>query len=975
MAESKPGADSRVQLSPEQAAVLETWGQGVAVMAGAGAGKTTTLVMKCEALLQRKPDARLVAVSFTERSASDLRARLSKCLPARAEGGPLAGHWVMTIHGLCGAILREFPREAGFDGEEAMLSEPESQLLWEQSLESLWSDELPESVRVAVDRILLRETRASLEQLLRRVRSLAGFGVLDRLRSSSAEAAAVSDPVALAQVGEFVLEKYVRLKRRRGAIDFDDLEAGADRALEHAAVREHFHKRFDLVLVDEFQDTNALQARILWRFARPDLSNLCVVGDPKQSIYRFRDADVTVFDECVSQLPVKLSLTWNFRSRPGIIDYANSICAGLFEASQMRFEPLVPKRVAILELHPVLRIDVQDPSALAKWIQLEVGRGVPLEKMALLVRRIRGNERWFRALHAAGIPLAVGSGGLFWEDPRVRELVALLRWWENPGNTLAGAVFMRAPWVGVPDAQLDQWLREDRGFGRPFLKTEHPIARSLGALDGRPASPSEVLQAALATEAIETELGAAWLGLWHRVEELSSRGLGFRAVVAELTLAVEESRREREVPPPKNKGTLPVLTLHGAKGLEFDHVILVDFGKKPRPGEMPLLFWDRAEGTYLGERDEDGDRVKDTPVEERWRGMERSKELAESKRVFYVALTRARERLVLVCEGLDEKQTRDFGDHEKSFSQDYWRSWLEVGPEVPTADLSGLGPVSARALERATGTVSPGLTPRAPSRAIRPRHSVTEWTLLSRCPRAYEWKFIRPRWVPEPTDDQRSFEIEARGSQIGGAASGALDARKLGTRVHELLEHEDWEGLRQLERQVSSERFRAEPVVEWAQGEGGFLRSEDEVWSELDFEVPFGGEILVGSIDRLTCSTANRYSVIDFKVTRERKSAQDLRETYGVQAELYAAAVHLLEPGLPSSAVSASLVGFSPKGVSQVSVEVPRERVLERGATLAREAALIVAGAEGSPRPGSVCRSCDFRSICPVGRAALAPKN
>jgi ATP-dependent helicase/nuclease subunit A len=952
---------SEVLLSPEQQAVLETWGQGVAVMAGAGAGKTTTLVMKCEALLKRNPEAKFVAVSFTERSTSDLRAKLSGRLPNRKDGGPLSSHWVMTIHGLCGAVLREFPREAGFDGEEQMLSEAESQVLWEQALDSIWGDELPDSVRGSVDRLLLRETRAGLNALLRRARSLSGFGALKKLSRS------LQDETALAIVAEFVIERFTRLKRRRGAIDFDDLERGADRALEHTHVRESFHRRFDLVLIDEFQDTNALQASILWRFARPDLSNLCVVGDPKQSIYRFRDADVSVFDDCVSQLPVRLSLTWNFRSRPGIIEYANAVCADLFAASSMKFEPLVPKREAIEE-KPVVRLDLRDPAALGRWIQSDVARGIPLSAMALLVRKIRGNEKWFRALNASGIPLAIASGGLFWEDARVREMVALLRWWENPANTMSAAVFMRAPWMGVPDSLIDAWIRQDKTMERPFFAYDHPISRALKALEGRPVSPSEVLAAAMESPESERELGAAYLGLWHRVEELSARGLDFRAVVAELVLSVEESRREREVPPPKNEGTLQILTLHGAKGLEFDHVILVDFGKKPRPGDMPLLFWDRVDGTYLGGRNEDGDRLRTEPTEDRWRKLEKAKELAESMRVFYVGLTRARERLVLGCEQLDEKHPKDLGDREKAYVHDFWRAWIEIGPQVPVE----VPPDAAIALTKpADEAISQGPLQKAnrEEKVIRPRHSVTEWTMLSRCPRSYEWTFIRPRTAAEK--GQMDFFAEPPALQ----GPSEIDARELGTRVHACFEHSDWEGLRAIEDEVGPKRFRAEPVIEWAtQGEGAAImagpREGREVWAELAFEIPVEREILVGSIDRLVCESSKRYTLVDFKITRELRSNEDLLASYAVQAELYAAAIHRLEPKLSSEAVTAALVNISPEGVRSVTVPVSRDRVVARSERLAKEASLIVAGASGVPTPGRVCRHCEFRSICPEGRLA-----
>ena len=589
--------------SPEQQRVIDTWGQGLAVMAGAGSGKTTTLVSKCLELLKRHPEARFAAVSFTERSASDLRAKLAEKLTQLGDPGAIHQHWVMTIHGLCGAVIQEFPREAGLDGEEKVLSQSEANLLWQGVLDSLWLDELPGDLELALNALLDRESQRGLADLLRRLKELAALGAIDSLSSGSD-----SSSLALVQIGKFVLEKYSRLKRRRGVIDFNDLEVCADRALEAPHVREIFHRRFELVLVDEFQDTNPLQARLIWKLVRPEGSNLCVVGDPKQSIYRFRDADVTVFEEFCGRLPVQQSLTWNFRSRPGLIDFANGICLPAFQASQMAFEPLVPQRQPHPDLEPVLKLKVSSPTELAQWILSENQKGIPLDDMALLVRRIRGNEPWFRALTAKGIPLAFGSGGLFWDDPRVRELVAFLKWWDHPSNQLSGAVFLRSPWMEISDPVLDEWVRQDPSFQEPFFRSGHPVAMRLKNRRGAPTRPGELLMALLGDADREEELWAPLLGLWHRVEEYSSGGLDFHEVVQEVSRAVDEKRREREVPAPRQLGQLSVLTLHGAKGLEFQHVILIDFPFKSRSSDAPLLFWDREKGAFLGGRDEEGQR-------------------------------------------------------------------------------------------------------------------------------------------------------------------------------------------------------------------------------------------------------------------------------------------------------------------------------------------------------------------------------
>jgi len=957
-------------LTAEQQEVVNTWNQGVAVMAGAGSGKTTTLVMKCQELLKRNPEARFAAVSFTERSASDLRDKLSTRLSLTGKGGALSGHWVMTIHGLCGAIIREYPREAGFDGEEAMLSEPEAIVLWERAVESLWLDALPDEAEQALELLLLRESRTDLATLLKRVRELEGFGVIGHLVESPDESTC-----ALGVLSRLALERYDRLKRRRGALDFADLEAGARRALQFLPVRRHYQRRFDLLLIDEFQDTNQIQADILWSLAKEDRSNLCVVGDPKQSIYRFRDADVTIFEDLCGKLPKRLSLTWNFRSRPELLEFINRVCAPTFSTgSSVDYEPLIAKREpSPLGLGAVVRVPVEAPNDLARWLKSEMAAGAQLQDMALLLRTIRGNEVWLSALTAAGIPIAVGSGGLFWEDPRVRELVALLKWWDNPRNEFSGAVFLRAPWIGIEDRTLDDWLREDRTWQKPFFASGHPVARALGELRTRPVRPGEVLQKILEAEggeALEAELGSPLLGLWHRAEELSTRGMGFHEVVTELTRASEESRRERDVPPPRNTGQLSVLTIHGSKGLEFPHVILLDFPPKARKaGNAPMLFWDRARGVFLAKRDETGARLlKKDPDEVPWRDSERDKDIAEQKRVFYVALTRARERLTLIWppeapEKAPPKKEKAPDPPEALYDKDFWRGWIErngLPPEaVPAVPL--LGALLARE------PAAPVKTP-VSAREIRyrrPRHSVTEWMTLHRCPRHYSWKFLRaPVGLPQAT---RPAVAEGDDGRVG------LSQRELGTRVHAALETADWESLKRLEAEAGSDRVNAEKIITWAES-SPMMRAKGR--SEVGFEVPIGGEVLVGSIDRLVKETLPdgrvRYEVVDFKVTERVKAHDGLFEAYEVQLQLYAWAVWKLEREPVNAWFQARLVNIS--GADIQELEVPID--LTRGQRLATDAARISGDAvtatlekplQLDARPGSLCRYCDFRAFCPEG--------
>jgi ATP-dependent exoDNAse (exonuclease V) beta subunit len=196
--------------------------------------------------------------------------------------------------------------------------------------------------------------------------------------------------------------------------------------------------------------------------------------------------------------------------------------------------------------------------------------------------------------------------------------------------------------------------------------------------------------------------------------------------------------------------------------------------------------------------------------------------------------------------------------------------------------------------------------------------------------------------------------------------------------VHACLERRDFEGLKELERLAGSARFEAAPLIEWARtspdmkpatGAGSADAASDrDVWTELAFEVPVAHGIegsppavLVGSLDRLV-REGSRYTIIDFKITEEPKSAEALREAYGTQMELYALGLRCLEP--EARDVSAVLVNISAGSFHAVEASLGQLDAQ----SLARKATEIVAGRKGAPQPGELCRFCDFRSVCDEGR-------
>ncbi|MBU6375488.1 MAG: UvrD-helicase domain-containing protein, partial [Bdellovibrionales bacterium] len=891
--------------TPEQLEILETSGLGLAVTAGAGAGKTTTIVEKCVRLLQGKPSARICAVSFTERSASDLRAKLSRAL-RDSEGFDLSKHWITTIHGLCGSILREFPREAGYQGDERVLSDVETQRIWQRAIQTLWMEsenlQTSEQPQSALQRLLSREGKAGAESLLLRFRELEARAVIEQAMSEQD-----LDLRAAAEVAARAIHRFNAFKAKASGIDFSDLEKAALSALSYENVRSLLRARFDLVLVDEFQDTNPTQAQIIWSVIRSDQSNLCVVGDPKQSIYRFRDADVGLFEESCQRLPIRRSLTVNFRSHPRILEVVNQICAPLFEASSLSYEPLnsgrAEKDFGLSDREdPVFRLEVRSPDDLATWIASEHSRGVRLESMAILVRRVRGMENWIQALSRRGIPVAVGGGGLFWKDPRVLELLSLLKWWWFPADEWAALGFLTAPWVQVPNEQLDLWKSRDASF-EAFWDSDHPIARHLGSWRSKSLRPGELLASLLETPGLENsigELSQSLLSLWYRCEQLSFQGSDFGDVVRRLHEANENGKREKEVPPPSNRGVLPILTVHASKGLEFDQVFLLDFGRKQKNPPGPLLFVDRKRGVFLIPRGPDGKRNDRDEKYKDWKNFEASAAVSESKRAFYVALTRAKKKLIFVCSPIDPEKGF-VRDPESALRVDHWRGWLEhLGQGIPSKSVDFVSEQETK-LSQADHSVPDvarrnQLAESVPAR-IRARHSVSEWTLLGRCERSYAQNLMVQFSVSQPESEALIPAIsrpEYQDENLQNRRNDGISADELGRRVHALLERwaehgkgvvsaEVLEEFHQLMKEAGKGRLHESSFFQWLEGRG---RLHEHAYVELPFEWVVGGASLVGVMDRVEEIFPGHWRVLDYKVLNRRKSDDEIRALYSHQLEI-----------------------------------------------------------------------------------------
>ncbi len=751
--------------------------------AGAGSGKTSVLVERFVRAVREDGVApgRILAITFTERAAAELRERVRARLlelgereAARdTEGAPIG-----TFHGFCARLLRVHALTAGLDPEFAILDEAGAgrlrQLAFRRALALLLADaRRRDAIELlagyGADRVQRMVLGVYAEQRSRGVNRPA---LPDSLMSERAEPvppkmqpslfdveplphreSLAKDPLvedslelealhACALLGEALVaygDGYGALKRARAALDFDDLELCTRDLLErHERVRHAWSERIELLMVDEFQDTNRRQLALLGLLER---DNLFTVGDELQSIYGFRHAEVEIFRERRRRLHAEgaaIALAHNFRSRPPLIAAINGLFGERFGDS---YTPLIAAREEAHEDTPVVELLLTDkngwtesphaqriagalpPAAL--WRQAEArllaqrvaeliaGGRAAAGDVAVLLRASTDLPVYERALEECGLR-TLAAVGSFWGHQQVGDLLAWLRALANPLDELALYSVLASPLVGISSDGLalaalqaraeavGVWvaiaraagqagcaggegmderdigeaaaqMRDGEGENPGEAVTEGELYHHLSSTDRerlqrfaehfaaeRSAAPTrsaaELLLRAIAYADYERHvLALPWgerrlanihklLRLARRFEAAEGRDLrGFLDYVAHRRAQAESS--EPHAPTGSEPDAVRLMTIHAAKGLEFPVVCLADLGRGGNGTPPDLLVDGERVGLRLVRLDGSASvaclRYEEL-VEERRRA-----ESAEEERIIYVAMTRAREHLLV----------------------------------------------------------------------------------------------------------------------------------------------------------------------------------------------------------------------------------------------------------------------------------------------------------------------------------------
>ena len=797
---------SRFAPTPEQAAAIAARGTDVLLEAGAGTGKTGVMVDRyCRLVCEEgvAPDA-ILAFTFTERAAAELRQRIRAELARRAgEGseraagllGAIGSAWVTTIHGFCNRVLAAHPVAAGIEPGFRVLDAPEAARAAREAFDEALRDFLAggevereelvaaydvEGLRAMVGaayeelrsrgiarprlpeppardpaaalaraaeaaaaaleecrdgdpkrELLERAARLgdgpppSLEELaaLRtesKARALAAYreafeAALARCAEAGEGGAAYRGVAALL---ERFGERYERAKERRAGVDFEDLQILAARLLERAEIGGAYRARFSHLLVDEFQDTNRLQLRLVESLRGPR-SRLVVVGDELQSIYGFRHADLDVFRRQRREAAERpgselMELSGNFRSRPEVIGAVNLLGEALlgdayrplragapapaepppgdgppvellltardgWDAEGIELEPAVDGRTP---LHCLA-----EARFLAARLRELADAGTPRGEMVVLLRAFTHLDAYEDALERAGLrPYVVGGRG-YWSQQQVADVRALLAAIANPLDDEALFGALASPACGAaPDTlwllraaagpRRHVWpaLERAAGLGEPELEeaarleaipeAERRLLREFAATLAslRERAPRLTLEGLIEAACGETGYDLAVLmrpsgearfanvrKLMRLAAEYEAReGRDLRGLL-DFLAARSESAEAQAATAVEGHDGVRIMTVHTAKGLEFGVVAVPDLSRR-------LLAGSRAPALVLGREEEPRVGMQLRRLGSATIGLYDYAELHEQAcerdaeeglRLFHVAATRARRRLIL----------------------------------------------------------------------------------------------------------------------------------------------------------------------------------------------------------------------------------------------------------------------------------------------------------------------------------------
>jgi DNA helicase-2/ATP-dependent DNA helicase PcrA len=582
------------------------------IIAGAGSGKTKTLAHRVAQLILSGTDpSRVLLLTFSRRAAVEMTRRAQGLVARTAHSGKRVS-WAGTFHSIANRVLRLHGQEIGLPPDFTILDRSDAA-------------DLLDVVRTGLG-LAKRDRRFP-----KKATCLSIYSRVVNAQTPLDVTLREAFPWCLREADELraLFKGYVEAKQKRRVLDYDDLLLFWFHLMSDGAAAARVGERFDHVLVDEYQDTNALQASIL-RGLKPSGAGVTAVGDDAQAIYSFRGAtvrNILDFPRQFSREAQVVTLEQNYRSTQPVLDAANAV----IRLARERFtKDLFSNREG--HRKPVL-VTADDESMQVEYVVERIlerrEEGVPLKEQAVLFRASHHSDALELELSRRNIPFVKYGGLKFLEAAHVKDLLCLLRFVENPRDSVAAhRVLQLSPGVGPAIAQRAWDHLAEHGFELaslgalpvpPSARQAWPsIAALLPELRNDSEWPAQVGRARAWYEPHLERLYDAAHARSGDLDQLEQIATGYptrERFLSELTLDPPEATGEEAGPPLRDEDYLILSTIHSAKGQEWDSVFVLNVADGSLPSDLAAGSADQLE---------------------------------EERRLLYVAMTRAKNELHLV---------------------------------------------------------------------------------------------------------------------------------------------------------------------------------------------------------------------------------------------------------------------------------------------------------------------------------------
>ncbi|MFA4890762.1 MAG: UvrD-helicase domain-containing protein [Candidatus Gracilibacteria bacterium] len=986
------------ELNEEQKAAVEHLGGPLLIIAGAGTGKTRVITSRILNLITdgRARSDEILALTFTEKAAEEMVERVDVAMPLGYEEV-----WIKTFHGFCEKVLRESGHEIGLSRDYRLLAKLEQWMFMKKHLFDFELDYFrplgnPGSF---IDVLVTHFSRIKEEFISPDEYVKYADGKLAELMEKTKLSAQIKidkksvlgiemEEVRKIMEAAKAYKRYQELMLAENFLDFGDLSYYVLKLFdERPSVLKHYQERFKYIMVDEFQDTNYAQFKLLLMLAGEadgagraesgHQQNVCVVGDDDQSIFRWRGASLSNILQFQKQFPEakKIVLTENYRSTQNILDASHAFIK-FNDPDRLEYREKIPKDLKSQENGKSLPIEAVHFENYADEIRFVVKKikehvkgdardpGAPTyREIAVLVRANAHALPFAEELKKAGIPFQIKTPKGLLSLEEIKDVVALVRAISDFGDDVAWMRLLKMPIFGIGMSEILNILNNAKASnnhignilerfrdGDVLPGMESAITSFLNLMGkvveySKNHAASEVIGYFLTESGYLNALSEKFdLEHQQKMENLT----GFSKIVwqfekvnednsvvgfAGFLRSVEESGiplAEESESAASDFDAVQILTAHGAKGLEFDTVFVVNLVN----GRFPIL--NKKDPLHI-------------PIElTKEIFPEGDFHIEEERRLFYVALTRAKKKLILTY---SDKYSGPKKWKRSQFLDEIAESKLitEVkGDSFAVDGLAAGGPAAKTAMPIST----------APKDwVLKKQLSYSQIDTFKTCPLKYGYRYVLN--VPTPPHHAANFGSSVHETLKDFYRVLMTDERRATLNLLKDLYESHW--IKGGYENKEHEKTRKERGVKMLEG---FYNDNSNPWIipafiEKDFNLKIGEYMLTGRIDRIDKLPDGSYEVIDYKTGR---GSEQLSKENKLQLYLYALAcrdvlsvnvsklsLYYLEDGRKLSMTMS-------KGYDEL--DSVREDVLAYVQQMKES--------DFAPTPGFQCQFCDYRLICPA---------